>query len=455
MTPRVMFAAGSSSSGKTTAACAVLRALSNLGQTIAPFKCGPDYIDPMFLKSAARSGHANNLDLYFSNERTVCEILAGNAQTADFALLEGVMGYYDGLAGISDAASSYDVARATKTPVILVVSCRGMSVSIAAQVKGFLDFRADSNIAGVILNNLPASSYPGLKELILRECGIPCVGYLPPMPHCAFESRHLGLVTADEAAHLEETFESLAAQVQQSIDLDLLRQIAETAPPLSAPLAQGPKEPLVRIAVARDTAFCFYYEESMQLLRELGAELIPFSPLRDAGLPEDIDGLILGGGYPELHAKQLSSNTSMLKSVHSAVSGGLPTIAECGGFLYLHKTLEDKEGAAFPMAGVIDAEAYRTTRLGRFGYIELTACKGNLLASAGGSMRAHEFHYWDSRSPGSDYQAEKPVRGTKWDCIHASETLFVGFPHLYLAGNRQAAERFVSAACSYRKGRVL
>ena len=302
------------------------------------------------------------------------------------------MGYYDGIAVSSDA-SAYAVARATGTPVLLVVSCQGMAASVAAQVRGFTGYRPDANIAAVLLNHLSAARYPEVKALVERECGVPVAGYLPPMPGCAFESRHLGLVTAGEAAELGRKLDELAGALERTADLPMLLQIAESAPPLSyEPPCLSRVEGKPRIAVARDAAFCFYYEDTLSLLREMGAELTFFSPLSDATLPEGAGGLLLGGGYPELHAETLSRNEPMRRAVRAAIEGGMPAIAECGGFLYLHRSLEDADGNAHAMAGVIAAEGFRTGRLGRFGYVTLTAREENLLCGAGETLRAHEFH---------------------------------------------------------------
>lgn len=450
--PRLLVAAPASGSGKTTVTCALLRALAGHGRRAAAFKCGPDYIDPMFHRESVGAAYSANLDLFLSDGDTARRLLAKGAEHADIALIEGAMGYYDGIAVSSDA-SAYAVARATGTPVLLVVSCQGMAASVAAQVRGFTGYRPDANIAAVLLNHLSAARYPEVKALVERECGVPVAGYLPPMPGCAFESRHLGLVTAGEAAELGRKLDELAGALERTADLPMLLQIAESAPPLSyEPPCLSRVEGKPRIAVARDAAFCFYYEDTLSLLREMGAELTFFSPLSDATLPEGAGGLLLGGGYPELYAETLSHNGPMRRVVRAAIEGGMPAIAECGGFLYLHRSLEDADGNAHAMAGVIAAEGFRTGRLGRFGYVTLTAREENLLCGAGETLRAHEFHYWDSTGPGAAFAAQKPQSSRGWDCVHAGRTLYAGFPHLYLAGAPKAAERFLRAAADYQRG---
>lgn len=450
--PRILFAAPSSASGKTTVTCAVLRALVRRGLKVASFKCGPDYIDPMFHRKSVGTAVSSNLDLFFSDSNTVKRLLVEQSRNADLAVLEGVMGYYDGLAGKSVEASTYAVAEATQTPAVLVVNCRGQSVSIAALVKGFLEFRKDSRISAVILNRLSPMLYPELKALVEQECGVAVAGFLPPMPDCTLESRHLGLVTADETENIQRKLDLLAAQAEKTIDLDLLLKLADSAPALDYEKPRIPRlSKPVRIAVADDRAFCFYYQDTLRLLEEEGAELVTFSPLTDSALPEHIGGLYLGGGYPELYVRQLSENAAMRGAVKHAIEQGMPTIAECGGFLYLHRTLQDADGIPFPMAGVLPADAFKTEKLSRFGYVTLTAAWDNLLCRAGESLPAHEFHYWESNNCGNDFTAQKPLRSTSWKCVHAKGTLWAGFPHLYLPAVPKAAYRFLKAAETYRK----
>lgn len=447
--PRLMIAAPASGSGKTTFTCALLRALLRRGLRCASFKCGPDYIDPMFHRESVGVCKSANLDLFLCGEDAVLRLLGQGSRGADVSVLEGVMGFYDGLAGKSERASSWDVARVTGTPVALLINGRGMSVSAAALVKGFLGFR-DSGIQAVVFNNVSPMTYALLKETLERECGLPVAGYLPPMENCALESRHLGLVTAGETANLTDKLDKLAEKALETVDLELLLRIAREAPPLKNISVSMPPENKVRLAVARDAAFCFYYQETLDLLEELGAELIPFSPLADK-LPPEADALLLGGGYPELYADALAENIPMRRGIAQAVRGGMPTLAECGGFLYLGDTLEGMDGKAYPMAGALPGNGFRTPKLRRFGYAALTARRDNLLCPAGGVLRAHEFHYWDTTAPGDGFTAEKPLSGRSWDCVQATERLYAGFPHLYLAGAPETAARFLRAAAAYGK----
>ncbi len=447
---RIMIAAPSSGCGKTTFTCALLRAFIQQGKQCAAFKCGPDYIDPMFHRACVGACRSANLDLFFCEEPALQEILIQQSRNMDLAVLEGAMGYYDGLGAKSEQASGWDIAQATQTPVILLINGRGASISLVPLIQGFLSFRQPSMIQAVILNHVSPMVYPLLKETIEKECGIPVAGYLPVMKDCSLESRHLGLVTAAEIHCLSEKLDRMAAQVQQTVDLGLLERIASQAPSLKGSIRQIPSLDPVRIAIARDKAFCFYYEESLELLEEMGAELVPFSPLSDNCLPQ-AEALLLGGGYPELYTKALSENLTMRESIKKAIRQGMPTIAECGGFLYLGEALEGSDGISYPMAGVLEGKGYRTPKLQRFGYITLTAKKDTLLGPSGSQFKAHEFHYWDSTSSGEAFLAEKPLRRKNWKCACGTPTLYAGFPHLYLAGMPEAAMRFLKAAALYRK----
>lgn len=443
-----MVAAPGSGSGKTTLTIALLQALKNRGLRPAAFKCGPDYIDPMFHREIlGLPGY--NLDLFFTPPHIVRGLLNKGMADADIAVLEGVMGYYDG-AGMTGEASSWHLASETKTPAVLTVCPGGASLSVAALVKGFAGFREESQLKGVILNQCSPAMADRLAGIVERECGLKVYGALPKLPKAALESRHLGLVTPDAVDDLRGRAEELARQLEECADLDGLLALAASAPPLEGELPEiSPVAKGVPIAVARDEAFCFYYQENLDLLKALGAELVFFSPLRSEALPERARALYLGGGYPELYAKALGENGAMRTAIGRAVEGGIPTVAECGGFLYLQRELEDSEGVRQPMADALEGDGFRTNRLGRFGYIELTAREDSLLTPTGETMRAHEFHYWDSSRPGAGYTARKPHSEKSWPCARVGENLYAGFPHLYFWSNLAAARRFVAAAAAY------
>ncbi len=442
--PRLLFAAPASGSGKTTLVCGLLRALKNRGQAVRSFKCGPDFIDPLFHETVV-GVPSGTLDLFFGAEEQLRGLFCRHAARAEISLIEGVMGYYDGLGAATDRASSYEVAKALDAPVVLVVDGRGQSLSALATLEGFLRFRSDSRIRGVIFNRMSEGVYAALKPQV-KELGIRPLGYVPRAPELMIESRHLGLVTPGEIEDLGQKLDALAALLERTVDMDGLLQLAAEAPALTAPPATPvPPMPSTRIAVARDEAFCFLYQDNLDLLQDYGAELLFFSPLHDAALPAGTQGLILPGGYPELYAQALSANESMRRSIRAAIQGGLPCLAECGGFLYLHRALEDMAGHAWPMVGVLDAGAYRTPRLGRFGYITLSAKADTAFLPAGESVRGHEFHYFESESCGDALRAQKPAGSRGWNCCHSRGPLLMGFPHLYYPSNPQFIERFLRA----------
>ena len=449
---RILLAAGASGSGKTLITCGLLQALMNRGLKTASFKCGPDYIDPMF-HSRVIGAKSRNLDTFFTDSETTKYLFCENAADCDISVMEGVMGFYDGVAGTTTKASAYDLASVTDTPVILIVNSRGMSVSLAAYVKGFMEYRKDSHIQGVIFNQMSPMLYPRMKELLEKELNIKVLGYVPKMDDCVIESRHLGLVLPDEIPELKENLHRLAEVLEKTLDIDAILQLAESARELSA------KEPRIdfclkhplRIGVADDEAFCFFYEDNFRLLRKMGAELVHFSPIRDKKLPAGLDGLLLYGGYPELNGKELEKNTSMREEIQKALSDGMPCMAECGGFMYLHEQMEDMGGVFRKTCGVIPGKCFRTPRLTRFGYITLTARKPVFGRSAEeiGEIPAHEFHYFDSENCGSDFHAAKPLSKRGWDCIHSSSNLLAGYPHIYYYGNPQIPRAFLMKCLEY------
>lgn len=438
MNDRVLIAGTNSGCGKTTVTCALLRALKNRGLAVQSFKCGPDYIDPMFHREVI-GVPARNLDPFFSTPEQLRRQLGGAADR--ISVLEGVMGYYDGIGPQGDC-STYHVARATQTPVILTVNVRGMYTSAGALIRGFRDFRPESGVAGVIFNQASPMLYGDLRK-IAEDAGLKPLGCLPRAEEAVIGSRHLGLITAAEVADLQSRLNRLGELAERYLDLDGILALAAQTPQLPKPEPVAPVAQGVRVAVARDEAFCFIYEENLRLLEELGCELVFFSPIHDTHLPKEIQGIYLPGGYPELHLAELSQNP-IRHEIRNAVEAGVPTVAECGGFLYLHDTLDGAE-----MAGVIHTAAFGTKKLQRFGYVNLTAERDNLLCCTGESIRAHEFHYYDSNHNGSGFTAAKPSSKRSWPCVHTGETLYAGFPHLYFPANPAFAENFVRKAAHY------
>ncbi len=454
--PRILLAAGSSGSGKTLVTCGLLQALVNRGLSVASFKCGPDYIDPMFHTKVIGTGSAN-LDTFFTSRDRTKYILRQNAENADIAVMEGVMGYYDGVAGTTTRASAYDLADTTDTPVVLVVDSKGMSLSLAAYIKGFMEFRKDSNIRGVIFNRMSPMLYPRMKEAVEKELGIKVLGYVPVVTDCLIESRHLGLVLPEEIPELKSRLSKLAEVLEGTVDIDGLIELAKQADDLTVmDNLEAEDEAFsyrtseeVRIGVADDEAFCFFYKDNFRLLEQMGAKLVRFSPVHDKSLPDNLDGLLFYGGYPELNATALEENAGMRKEIADVINGGMPCMAECGGFMYLHDEMEDMDGNAHKMVGLINGRVYHTGKLGRFGYITLTENTGDSL----GEIPAHEFHYFDSTNCGDYFHASKPESNRGWDCIHRIGRLQAGFPHMYYYGNPNVPKAFLEQCVEYKNER--
>lgn len=473
---RFMIAAPKSGSGKTMITCALLKLLKDSGKNVLSYKCGPDYIDPMFHKKVL-GVPSKNLDTFFTDEKTTVQLFLDERADGDFAVLEGVMGLYDGLGGIYEQGSSYHLAKVTQTPIILVVDAKGMGKSVLALIAGFLQYDTHHLIKGVLLNRMSKGYYDIIKPLIEKELSVKVVGYFPEQKDIRLESRHLGLVMPDELADIKEQLDELAGRLKKTIDLDMLLDIAAEADEIGDSVSAdiynvknigncdqnefSQKKAInnVNIAVAMDEAFCFYYEDNLRLLEKCGAKLQYFSPLHDTKLPDNCDALLLGGGYPELYAKELSENLSMRNSIKTAFKTGLPTVAECGGFMYLHTYIHniceedaDAQNYVFGMTGALDSECHFKGKLVRFGYIELEEKHSNFLPTDE-KIRAHEFHYYDSTDNGADCIATKPATGRRYDCVISHDNYWLGFPHLYYPSNPHFAESLVRKAYEYRRNK--
>ncbi len=454
-----MIAAPKSGSGKTMITCALLQLLKDSGKNVSSYKCGPDYIDPMFHQKVL-GVPSKNLDTFFTDEKTTVQLFLDKRADGNFAVLEGVMGLYDGLGGIYEQGSSYHLAKVTQTPIILVVDAKGMGKSVLALIAGFLQYDEKHLIKGVLLNRMSKGYYDIIKPLIEKELSVKVVGYFPEQKDIALSSRHLGLVMPDELSDIKKQLNETAGRLKKTINMDLLMDIAEEADEIGDSknadiyngknigncdqndFSQNKVMNTVNIAVAMDEAFCFYYEDNLRLLEKCGAKLQYFSPLHDAKLPKDCDAMLLGGGYPELYVKELSENVSMLNAIKKAFEAGLPTVAECGGFMYLHKQL----------VGALDAGCYFKGKLVRFGYIELAEKHSNFLAP-NEKIKAHEFHYYDSTDNGADCIATKPATGRSYDCVISHDNYWLGFPHLYYPSNPHFAESLVRKAYEYRRNK--
>ncbi|MBO5524967.1 MAG: cobyrinate a,c-diamide synthase [Roseburia sp.] len=496
--PRILIGAVSSGSGKTLITCALLQALCDRGQHPAAFKCGPDYIDPMFHRKVL-GVPSKNLDTFFTGETMTKKLLAepqifdkSGEWKQDISIIEGVMGLYDGLGGIREEGSAYHLAKVTKTPVVLIIDAHGMGKSLLAVIAGFLAYDREHLIKGVILNRTSKMFFQTIKPEIENSFPIAALGYFPKQEQLSFESRHLGLKLPEEIEDIREKIKCAAKSLQETVDIGKLLEIAGTAEEIeeenqetvgeiekgerietageaeegegietdlgenSETTAQdaGDSKKKVSIAVAYDEAFCFYYEDNLRLLEKLGAEILSFSPLHDTHIPDNAAAVLLGGGYPELYAEKLAENEAMKRDMREKIQGGMPAIAECGGFMYLHETLENMEGQRFPMVGVVPADCHYQGKLVRFGYVEIWEKKQNFLQE-GEKIKGHEFHYFDSTANGGGCVAEKPVSGRMWDCVWNQGNCWFGFPHLYYYSNPAFARSFIEKARNYQKKEKL
>ena len=451
MNSRILLTATGSGCGKTTITIALLKALSNRGLKTVSFKCGPDYIDPMYHRKTLEIP-AYNLDPFFCDGPNLKDILQKGLKGNDIGIIEGVMGYYDGY-GLEGQASTWEVADKTDTPAILIVNAKGMSNSIGAVLKGFTSYRENHHIKGVIFNNISSGMYPMLASIAKSEGIIP-LGFMPHNKAIELESRHLGLVTASELKNIADTISLLGKMAEENLDIDAIIRLGkecgelETAHSLDNELkkiTEGLPGGTLKLAVARDDAFCFIYQENLDILKALGCKIVYFSPLKDDKLPDDCYGIYLPGGYPELYLESLSQNTGMLAAIREAIEKGMPVIAECGGFMYLHEKVEEKT-----LVGVVKGSASKQSRLVRFGYGTMKAKETGMLFKKGESIRVHEFHYYDSENVGDSFEITKASNGTKYGCAYSTNNMYAGYPHLYFRANANAALNFVNAMREFK-----
>lgn len=451
---RILFAGTGSGSGKTTLTCGILQCLLRRGMIPSAFKCGPDYIDPMFHRQVLQVP-SGNLDSFFCDRNTLRYLLAENTKEDSIAVIEGAMGYYDGI-GMSKRASSAEIARITETPAILILNGRGMAISIEAMLYGYAMFGGECGrqIKGVIFNMIAESLYKEAAAFA-RELGLIPLGYVPQKEAITLKSRHLGLVLPKEVEDLQKKMTVLADTLEETVDIEGILSLAESAPPMYYSDVWRKVERLlepVRVGVAMDEAFCFLYRDNIEFLRRAGCEIVYFSPLRDKGLPKNMDLLLLCGGYPELYAKELSENIGMRKAVWRWMAEKKPCIAECGGFLYLHEELEDEEGKSYPMVGALAGKGIGNQKLQNFGYIELKAQSDSILCRKDEKLRAHEFHYWSCEDNGKTFIAQKASNKKSWETGVADQRMYAGFPHFYYYGEqRKIMEALQSLVCGHRE----
>ena len=421
-----MLSALQSGSGKTMVTVTLLELLRRRGLKLCSFKTGPDYIDPGFHR-CVEGVDTHNLDLFMSDENTVKSIFAESCSEKDCAVIEGAMGFYDGLGGISEKASSYDVARLLRLPVIMVIDAKGLSFSVSAVLKSFAEFRRNANIVGFILNRTSLMIAERMGKAIAAETGLKYFGYIEETDSIKIESRHLGLIRASENNDLIEGIKKSADKAADTIKLSDMISSCRYEEDICY-IKNVTKAADVKICVVQDRAFSFVYKESLELFEKLGADIEFVSLIDDEKLPDGCKGLYIPGGYPELYAKELSDNRTMRESVKKAIESGMPVIAECGGFMYLQDSIEEN-GLRYEMAGVYGGCAKRTKGLVRFGYVTMDDGNGSIL-------NGHSFHHYDVGKEylGCDYKVTKPMSTRSWSEAYRQNGGYAGFPHLYPAG---------------------
>ncbi|MBH8599347.1 cobyrinate a,c-diamide synthase [Thermoactinomyces sp. CICC 10523] len=459
--PRIVIAGTGSGVGKTTITLGLMAAFKKRGLQVQGFKAGPDYIDPSY-HTAVTGRPSRNLDTWMMEPEGMREIFFRGSRGADISIIEGVMGLYDGKDPRSDRGSTAEIAMMLQSPVILIVNVHSMARSAAAVVKGYQLLNPAVPIAGVIVNRAGSEGHFRLVQAAIeQECGIPVVGWLSRDPSIDISERHLGLIPAIERGEIAPLFARLAELVEKGIDLERLESLASAAPRLKtpekrifAPASSGEEEP-VTIAVAKDAAFNFYYPENLELLTHHGACLRFFSPLRGEIVPEEADGLYIGGGFPEEFVRELSGNGKVKDSFRRKIAAGLPTFAECGGYMYLTEAIIDREGNAHPMVGVIPAAVRMKDRLAALGYREVEALSDNLLLKRGEKARGHEFHYSELTAQSDHYPPAYQTSGRRGKHRegYVRENLLAGYTHLHFASHPEMVPRFISACQQYRLSR--
>ncbi|WP_028309111.1 cobyrinate a,c-diamide synthase [Desulfitibacter alkalitolerans] len=458
--PRILIAGVQSGVGKTTLTLGLLAALKRRGIKVQPFKVGPDYIDPGLHYHAA-GVKSHNLDSWMGSEEVVKTVFARNAQNADISIIEGVMGLFDGARGERLKGSSAHIAMILKAPVILVVNVKGMARSCAALVKGYKEYVSGLDLKGVILNNAGSDYYKTILAGALEdELGVKVLGCLAKNKHITMPERHLGLLPAEENNELSSAISLMADLAEAEVDVDALLAAARASEPVEFKEYNSSSTPRNQykntfIGVARDQAFTFYYQDSLDYLQELGARLVYFSPLKDSSVP-DVDGLYIGGGFPEMFIKELSENQSMITSLHNAHDKGLPIFAECGGFMYLTEKVVDFQGNSWPGVGLVPVEVKMTNKLAALGYVKASALKKSIIGDLGDEVKGHEFHYSVMSGIPEEDSAFSLVGGKGADYRrdgYARRNLFASYVHIHLRSNPKAALNFLDACRELKQRR--
>ena len=453
MAGAVVIAGVRSGVGKTTIASGVMGALARRGWKVQPFKAGPDYIDPTYHTIACGSP-SRNLDTWLLPHPVAAELFHRAAGAADIAVVEGVMGVFDGHSSLDEDGSTAELAKLLDAPVILIADAGKVARSVAAEVLGYQRFDPDLRIAGVILNGVGSERHLEFcKPQIEATTGLPVVGWLPRRDELVQPERHLGLIPTVEGTVLRDWYDALNAQIEQTVDIDAIVRIAATAGGpgnvASGVFPDAPAPARTAIAVAQDRAFSFYYQDSLDLLAAWGAEVVPFSPLEDGALPAGVGGVYLGGGFPELFAAELSGNAGMLRSVRDAVGRGLPIYAECGGLMYLGQSLSDLDGRQFAMVGAIPVVSSMEGRRLHLGYREVAACADGPILRAGERVRGHEFHWSVLQEPPDDAGAAYRVlnQDGRAEGFRAG-SVWASYIHVHLGSRPGLAKRFVDAGAA-------
>lgn len=444
--PRILVSGPHRSSGKTTLSTGICRALARDGLVVQPFKKGPDFIDPMWLgKAAGRACH--NLDLFMMGEEKIKESFQRTAAGADISIIEGNMGLYDSLE-VDGRGSTADMARLLESPVILIVDTRSMNRSIAPLLMGFQQFEPDISIAGVILNKVFGPRHEGkLRAAVEEYTDIEVVGAIPRRSEMGIIMRHLGLEPAREHLAAGDVIDAIGGAIDKYVDLGKIREIAGKAPPQPRLeiKPQEQREAVVRLGVAQDRAFTFYYPENLEALRLAGAELLPFSPLGDAALPP-VNGLYIGGGFPEVFMEELEANSTLRRQIREAIEKGMPVYAECGGLMYLARRMSWKDGSR-EMVGGLPCDIVMHEKPMGHGYIKLKATGNGGWFEAGEEVRGHEFHYSEITNPGGMSFAWEVIRGKGVDGEHDGilhRNVLASYAHLHSLGSPEWAAGFVS-----------
>lgn len=451
-----------SGTGKTTVSLGIMAWLAARGINVAPFKVGPDFIDPG-LHTKVSGSVSHNLDSWMLSRSYNRELFMSKSRGRDIAVVEGVMGLFDGYDALSETGSTAQMAKWLDLPVLLIVSAKGKARSAAAIVKGFESFDPNLKFAGVIFAQAGSERhYHYLRDAVEQNCTTPCLGYLPKNEKIVMPERHLGLVTADEMPISQETLSILVSMVDDHLDMDgLLAALPRVSVPEKEERVPEIKiKSTARIAVARDKAFCFYYPDNLDILKSAGAKIVLFSPLEDQALPDDIDGIYFGGGYPELNASQLGEKKALLEQVKTASRAGMPIYGECGGFMYLCQNLSDTQGRGnCPMCGIFNFDIQMSKRLRSLGYREITLKSDTLIGKKGDVIRGHEFHYssivgGDGNDPASVYEVASRVGQEISLKGYQRDNTLGSYFHVHFGSNPNAAQQFVACCAQFRQARV-